>query len=286
MWSLIAVCSCAGTILATTLSYALETPSRVYTVMARFGFGAALLFFVFFPTESSEESTSTSSSKSVPIPSRSKHSEFILLSLCLGSHFLVLALLSSHPQIYYCRRVLSEWSPFFLQPLFSLSTEAAASRFAVANTLFEIASVTSLLLFGAASTTTTPLPRLMTRYVAGALISIALQTLSATLPDPWGCGLYYVAATLTGFCIAVPYASMELVMMDLCGHFAVNRVLSMASLNTQLAAALAGYPTSLLLKRWLGLKRTPLFLACVLLVVLTGLTVICTLCEREKEKTE
>ena len=286
MWSLIAVCSCAGTILATTLSYALETPSRVYTVMARFGFGAALLFFVFFPTESSEESTSTSSSKSVPIPSRSKHREFILLSLCLGSHFLVLALLSSHPQIYYCRRVLSEWSPFFLQPLFSLSTEAAASRFAVANTLFEIASVTSLLLFGAASTTTTPLPRLMTRYVAGALISIALQTLSATLPDPWGCGLYYVAATLTGFCIAVPYASMELVMMDLCGHFAVNRVLSMASLNTQLAAALAGYPTSLLLKRWLGLKRTPLFLACVLLVVLTGLTVICTLCEREKEKTE
>ena len=286
MWSLIAVCSCAGTILATTLSYALETPSRVYTVMARFGFGAALLFFVFFPTESSEESTSTSSSKSVPIPSRSKHSEFILLSLCLGSHFLVLALLSSHPQIYYCRRVLSEWSPFFLQPLFSLSTEAAASRFAVANTLFEIASVTSLLLFGAASTTTTPLPRLMTRYVAGALISIALQTLSATLPDPWGCGLYYVAATLTGFCIAVPYASMELVMMDLCGHFAVNRVLSMASLNTQLAAALAGYPTSLLLKRWLGLKRTPLFLACVLVVVLTGLTVICTLCEREKEKTE
>ena len=286
MWSLIAVCSCAGTILATTLSYALETPSRVYTVMARFGFGAALLFFVFFPTESSEESTSTSSSKSVPIPSRSKHSEFILLSLCLGSHFLVLALLSSHPQIYYCRHVLSEWSPFFLQPLFSLSTEAAASRFAVANTLFEIASVTSLLLFGAASTTTTPLPRLMTRYVAGALISIALQTLSATLPDPWGCGLYYVAATLTGFCIAVPYASMELVMMDLCGHFAVNRVLSMASLNTQLAAALAGYPTSLLLKRWLGLKRTPLFLACVLLVVLTGLTVICTLCEREKEKTE
>lgn len=254
--------------------------------MARFGFGAALLFFVFFPTESSEESTSTSSSKSVPIPSRSKHSEFILLSLCLGSHFLVLALLSSHPQIYYCRRVLSEWSPFFLQPLFSLSTEAAASRFAVANTLFEIASVTSLLLFGAASTTTTPLPRLMTRYVAGALISIALQTLSATLPDPWGCGLYYVAATLTGFCIAVPYASMELVMMDLCGHFAVNRVLSMSSLNTQLAAALAGYPTSLLLKRWLGLKRTPLFLACVLLVVLTGLTVICTLCEREKEKTE
>lgn len=255
--------------------------------MARFGFGAALLFFVFFPTESSEESTSTSSSKSVPIPSRSKHSEFILLSLCLGSHFLVLALLSSHPQIYYCRRVLSEWSPFFLQPLFSLSTEAAASRFAVANTLFEIASVTSLLLFGAVSTTTaTPLPRLMTRYVAGALISIALQTLSATLPDPWGCGLYYVAATLTGFCIAVPYASMELVMMDLCGHFAVNRVLSMASLNTQLAAALAGYPTSLLLKRWLGLKRTPLFLACVLLVVLTGLTVICTLCEREKEKTE
>ena len=286
MWSLLAVCSCAGTILATTLSYALETPSRVYTVMARFGFGAALLFFVFFPTESSEESTSTSSSKSVPIPSRSKHSEFILLSLCLGSHFLVLALLSSHPQIYYCRRVLSEWSPFFLQPLFSLSTEAAARRFAVANTLFEIASVTSLLLFGAASTTTTPLPRLMTRYVAGALISIALQTLSATLPDPWGCGLYYVAATLTGFCIAVPYASMELVMMDLCGHFAVNRVLSMASLNTQLAAALAGYPTSLLLKRWLGLKRTPLFLACVLLVVLTGLTVICTLCEREKEKTE
>ena len=255
--------------------------------MARFGFGAALLFFVFFPTESSEESTSSSSSTSISTPSRSKHREFILLSLCLGSHFLVLAILPPHPQIYYCRRVLSEWSPFFLQPLFSLSTEASASRFAVANTLFEIASVTSLLLFGAVSTTTaTPLSRLMMRYVAGALISIALQALSAILPDPWGCGLYYVAATLTGFCIAVPYASMELVMMDLCGHFAVNRVLSMASLNTQLAAALAGYPTSLLLKRWLGLKRTPLFLACVLLVVLTGLTVICTLCEREKEKTE
>ena len=255
--------------------------------MARFGFGAALLFFVFFPTESSEESKSSSSSKSIATPTRSKHREFILLSLCIGSHFLVLPLRPSHPQIYYCRRVLSEWSPFFLQALFSLSTEAAASRFAVANTLFEIASVTSLLLFGAVSTTTTtPLPRLMTRYVAGALISIALQALSATLPDTWGCGLYYAAATLTGFCIAVPYASMELVMMDLCGHFAVNRVLSVASLNTQLAAALAGYPTSLLLKRWIGLERTPLFLACVLVVVLATLTMICTLCEREKEKTE
>ena len=183
--------------------------------------------------------------------------------------------------------MISEWSSFSLQSLFSLSAEDASSRFTIANTLFEMASVASLFLFGAFSTSTTlTLPHLMTLYVAGALTALALQALSAILPGMWGCGVYYAASTLMGFCIAVPYASMELVMMDVCGHFAVNRVLSLASLNTQLAAALAGYPTSLLLKRWIGLERIPLFLMCVLLLVLVCMITVCTLCDREKEKTE
>ena len=97
MWSLLAVCSCAGTILVTTLSYALEVPSQVYTIMARFGFGATLLFFIFFPTEFSEESKTDFPSQSTPTPSRSKRCEFALLSLCLGSHFLVRINFPLHP---------------------------------------------------------------------------------------------------------------------------------------------------------------------------------------------
>ena len=41
---------------------------------------------------------------------------------------------------------------------------------------------------------------------------------------------------------------MEMVIMQECGRFSVSRMLSMASLNTQLAGTVAGYPAGRLLQ--------------------------------------
>ena len=63
---------------------------------------------------------------------------------------------------------------------------------------------------------------------------------------------------------------MEMAIMGECSYFKPNRALSLASLNTQAAAAVAGYPVSVVFK-WLGSYRfAPLFEA--------GLVAVATLC--------
>ena len=57
-----------------------------------------------------------------------------------------------------------------------------------------------------------------------------------------------MASAIIGFFLSVPYALMEMVIMRECGRFSVSRMLSVASLNTQLAGTVAGYPAGRLLQ--------------------------------------
>ena len=174
----------------------------------------------------------------------------------------------------------------YLEPLLSIPSESANRLFTFGNTLFEIACVLSHLLFGALTTMKkrTDLSGVMVIYVAGALLAMLLQVLCGINPAAW---LYYVSSFLSGFFMAIPYASMELVVMDVCNHFHVNHVLSLMSLNSQVAAALAGYPTSVLLKDGIGFERVPVFLSAILGTVLLCMILVRMAGRREdKEKVE
>ena len=121
-------------------------------------------------------------------------------------------------------------------------------------------------------------------YVAGALLAMLLQILCGV---NHAVSLYYVSSFLCGFFMAIPYASMDLVVMDMCSYFRVNHVLSLMSLNSQVAAALAGYPTSVLLKDGIGFGRVPAFLSVILGSVLLCMILVRMAGRREdKEKVE
>ena len=130
----------------------------------------------------------------------------------------------------------------------------------------------------------TDLSVVMVIYVAGALLAMLLQILCGV---NHAVSLYYVSSFLCGFFMAIPYASMELVVMDMCSYFRVNHVLSLMSLNSQVAAALAGYPTSVLLKDGIGFGRVPAFLSVILGSVLLCMILVRMAGRREdKEKVE
>ena len=90
MWSLLAISSCFGSILATSLSYYLESPSAVYRFFARFGLGATVLFFIFFPEEDPKTSASKESADAQSAPRYSRCRELFIIALCVVSHFMVL----------------------------------------------------------------------------------------------------------------------------------------------------------------------------------------------------
>ena len=130
----------------------------------------------------------------------------------------------------------------------------------------------------------TDLSVVMVIYVAGALLAMLLQILCGV---NHAVSLYYVSLFLSGFFMAIPYASMELVVMDMCSYFRVNHVLSLMSLNSQVAAALAGYPTSVLLKDGIGFGMVPAFLSVILGSVLLCMILVRMAGRREdKEKVE
>lgn len=66
---------------------------------------------------------------------------------------------------------------------------------------------------------------------------------------------------------------MELLIMQECHHFRPSRVLGFASLNTQIAAAVAGYPVSLLFRSLCPFRLAPLLEASFVL-----LAVVCLRC--------
>ena len=82
-----------------------------------------------------------------------------------------------------------------------------------------------------------------------------------------------IASAFIGFFLSVPYALMEMVIMRECGRFSVSRMLSLASLNTQLAATVAGYPASRFLAVC-GFEEAPLVEAGLLGVAAMCLVIV------------
>ena len=102
-------------------------------------------------------------------------------------------------------------------------------------------------------------------YTVLAVVSLLLTQVAASMQSV---SLYYIASLLSGFFIAVPYAMMEMAIMGECSYFKPNRALSLASLNTQAAAAVAGYPVSVVFN-WLGSYRSAPLLEAGLVVAAT-----------------
>lgn len=87
--------------------------------------------------------------------------------------------------------------------------------------------------------------RCIVRYLLCSIVAIFLLLLATQLRSEKG---VLVASAIIGFFLSVPYALMEMVIMRECGRFSVSRMLSVASLNTQLAGTVAGYPAGRLLQ--------------------------------------
>ena len=123
---------------------------------------------------------------------------------------------------------------------------------------------------------------LISLYAFLSIFSILLVQLSANVHS---IPLYYLASLLSGFFISIPYAMMEMVIMKECSYFKPNRALSLASLNTQAAAAVAGYPISLVFE-WMGSFRYAIVLEAGLVVIATACLWIDLLLNRQEVSVE
>lgn len=111
------------------------------------------------------------------------------------------------------------------------------------------------------SFSTVDLSLIMSCYTSFALLGSILPQIASAVHMPW---LNYIASFLSGFFISVPYASLDLVLMDLCTTVKISRVLSLTSLLSQIAAAVAGYPVYQFLTHVCHFKYTPIVLTCLL----------------------
>lgn len=179
--------------------------------------------------------------------------------------------------------MIAEWISIYTQALFDFPKSRIQSMYTLSNSLFEAASVVSLLIFG--SLRFRNLASVMAVYLTAATLFVALPMTKRPM-------LYYASSLLTGFFLSVPYASLELVLMDVCTSFNLNRVLSVVSLCGQVAAALAGYPTSLLFSHLCPFEYAPLVQAAVLVVACFCIWIVVLLkngeieIEKGKEKEE
>lgn len=119
---------------------------------------------------------------------------------------------------------------------------------------------------------------LISLYAFLSIFAILLVQLSANVHS---IPLYYLASLLSGFFISIPYAMMEMVIMKECSYFKPNRALSLASLNTQAAAAVAGYPISLVFN-WMGSFRYAIVLEAGLVIIATACLWIVLLLNRQE----
>lgn len=157
--------------------------------------------------------------------------------------------------------------------LFELSEEDSHSMFTTTNNLYEIASILSLLLFGLLliiywfigvltfTFSSVDLSLVMSVYITCSLFGSILPQIASSLHLPW---LNYVASFVSGFFISVPYASLDLVIMDICTTVKVSRALSLTSLLSQVAAAVAGYPVYQFFTHICSFRYTPIVLTCLL----------------------
>lgn len=177
--------------------------------------------------------------------------------------------------------MIAEWISIYTQTLFNFPKDRIQSMYTLSNSLFEAASVVSLLVFGS----------LRFHNLASVMaIYLTIATLFVALPMTKQPMLYYASSLLTGFFLSVPYASLELVLMDVCTSFNLNRVLSIVSLCSQVAAALAGYPTSLFFSHLCSFEYAPLVQTAVLAVACCCIWMVVALkkddAEKRKEKEE
>ena len=177
--------------------------------------------------------------------------------------------------------MIAEWISIYTQTLFNFPKDRIQSMYTLSNSLFEAASVVSLLIFG--SLRFHNLAKVMAVYLTISTLFVALPMTKQPL-------LYYASSLLTGFFLSVPYASLELVLMDVCTTFNLNRVLSIVSLCSQVAAALAGYPTSLFFSHFCPFEYAPLVQAGVLVAACCCIWLVVVIkngeTEKEKEKEE
>lgn len=103
----------------------------------------------------------------------------------------------------------------------------------------------------------------MSIYTTLAIFTTLLPQLASFLHLPW---LFYISSFCSGFFLSVPYASLDLVLMDLCTHVRVNRALSLTSLLSQIAAAVAGYPVYSFFTHLCSFHYTPLVLTLLLCI--------------------
>lgn len=101
----------------------------------------------------------------------------------------------------------------------------------------------------------------MSTYTTLAMLGAYLPQLASSFRLPW---LNYLASFITGFFLSVPYASLDLVIMDACTTVNVNRALSLTSLLSQVAAALAGYPVHFFFTHFCSFYYTPIVLSLLL----------------------
>ena len=147
--------------------------------------------------------------------------------------------------------------------------------YTLSNSIFEGASVVSLIIFG--SLKTTDLAKVMAFYLTFATLFISLPLSQVPI-------LYYFSSLVTGFFLSVPYASLELVVMDICASFNINRVLSIMSLFSQVAAAVAGYPTSLFFSQWCSFKLAPAVQGILLVIASCCMWLVVIIKKPMKEK--
>ena len=264
--------------------FSLKSPSRVFGLLAQFGAACAMAFYVFYPEDSKKKESSPSTVSSP------RKNESLRLSLCLLAQFLVRTAHSFHADppdpSHHQRMVLcllaSTSLSFFRSSHRSLHTHFHRLR---DRGRFIAASLRSLCFFrfiaGFVSTkqSSDRFIGSMVRYLVCSIVSIFLLLLATHFgSEKWT----ILASAFIGFFLSVPYALMEMVILRECGRFRGSRMLSVASLNTQLAATMAGYPASRLFDWLRGFEKAPWVEAGMLGVA--AMSVASVRWMREKEK--
>lgn len=87
IWSLIAISSCIGSIVAFNLAYFVPNRSQLFQLVVQCGVSCTICFYIFFPTSKVEKESKTGNqSKQQTL---SKHREFFCIALCVAVYFLV-----------------------------------------------------------------------------------------------------------------------------------------------------------------------------------------------------
>lgn len=91
IWSLIAISSCVGSIVATNLAYFVPNRSRFFQLVVQFGLGCTVFFYVFFPATRYQKEEKEA--KETQASSLSRTREFLCILFCILTYFFVFSAL-------------------------------------------------------------------------------------------------------------------------------------------------------------------------------------------------